>query len=140
MKIDIWTDGSCRPKPGPGGWAAILKTKLPNGEAYEKEISGGKDDSTNNEMEMLAVEMALKAITQQGCSIVIHTDSRMVIGLMAWGWKAKSSHLRQLVGRISGRISLGEHTVEYRKVIAHNGDKMNERADELAKEAVPLVF
>ena len=141
MKIDIWTDGSCRPtNPGPGGWSAILKTTLPDGEPYEKAISGGKEHTTNNEMEMLAVAEALKAVKQEGCSITIHTDSKLVIGYMVWGWRAKASHLNRLIGEISARISLMGHQVEYRKVIAHNGDEMNERADELAKEAVPLVF
>jgi ribonuclease HI len=86
------------------------------------------------------VEEALNAIKQEGCSIVIHTDSKLVIGYMVWGWKAKASHLRRIIGRISARVSLMGHDVEYRKVIAHNGDVMNERADELAKKATPRVF
>jgi ribonuclease HI len=90
-------------------------------------------------MEMLAVEEVLKAIKQKGCSIVVHTDSKLVIGHMVWGWKAKASHLRRIIGRISARVSLMGHTVGYRKVITPNGDVMNERADELARKAAPLI-
>lgn len=137
MKIDIWTDGSCSGNPGPGGWGAILKATV-HGKPYERELSGGKLESTNNEMEMLAVDEALKAITQRGCSITIHTDSQLVIGYMAWGWNCKVSHLRQIIGRISARVSLMGHQVTYKKVKAHNGDEMNERVDRLARAAVPV--
>lgn len=66
-------------------------------------------------MEMLGVAEALKVVKQEGCSIAIHTDSRLVIGYMVWGWRAKASHLRQIIGRISARVALMGHAVEYRK-------------------------
>ena len=138
--IELWTDGSCSPNPGPGGWAAILRTKLPDGTWHEKEISGGKIDATNNRMEMQAVEEGLKAITKPGCSITVYTDSQLVIGYFKFGWKARSSELRQAVGRICARRDLMGHTIRWVKVKAHNGNELNERVDRLAKEARPAPF
>ena len=54
-KVTIYTDGACSGNPGPGGWAAILLYK-----DAKKEISGGKKQTTNNEMEMTAVLEALE--------------------------------------------------------------------------------
>ena len=47
--VEIWTDGGCRPNPGPGGWAALLRF----GER-ERELSGGEKQTTNNRMELTA--------------------------------------------------------------------------------------
>ena len=55
--IEIYTDGACRGNPGPGGWAALLRT----GE-HEREISGAEPLTTNNRMELTAVIRALEAL------------------------------------------------------------------------------
>ena len=57
--IELYTDGSSRGNPGPGGWAAILKFGT-----QEKELSGGFRKTTNNRMELLAVINGLKSITR----------------------------------------------------------------------------
>ena len=54
--IDIYTDGSCRCNPGPGGWGAVLVYK-----GFEKELSGGEPETTNNRMDLTAVIKALQA-------------------------------------------------------------------------------
>lgn len=135
MKVDIYTDGSCCPtNPGPGGWAAILRTKV-NGQVHEKEISGRKDQATNNEMEMLAVEEGIKAVKKPGCSITVYTDSQLVVGYMRFGWRPKVPHLAEIIGRICARVSLMGHTVQYVKLNGHSGHELNERADRLARTA-----
>jgi ribonuclease HI len=53
---------------------------------------------------------------------------------MMWGWKCKKASLREIVGRISARTSLGGHSVKYVKVKGHDGNPNNERADALATE------
>ena len=68
-KVDIYTDGACSGNPGPGGWAAILKTGK-----YEKEISGFEKDTTNNRMELTAALEALKAL-KKPCQINFYSDS-----------------------------------------------------------------
>ena len=59
--IDIFTDGACSGNPGPGGWAAILRTGH-----HEKELSGGEKATTNNRMELMAVIEALNALKNSG--------------------------------------------------------------------------
>ena len=56
-EVEIWTDGGCKPNPGPGGWAAILRC---NG--HERELSGGDPATTNNRMELTAAAQALEAL------------------------------------------------------------------------------
>ena len=66
-KVDIYTDGSCKYNPGPGGWGAIL---VYNG--HEKEITGGEAATTNNRMELCAVIEALAAL-KEPCEAVSYT-------------------------------------------------------------------
>ena len=58
--IEIYTDGACSGNPGPGGWGAILRFRTAQ-KVYEKELSGGEAQTTNNRMELTAVISALRA-------------------------------------------------------------------------------
>ncbi|HHL31955.1 MAG TPA: reverse transcriptase-like protein, partial [Oceanospirillales bacterium] len=58
-KIQMYTDGSCLKNPGPGGWAALLRYKN-----SEKMFSGGQAQTTNNQMELMAVIQGLTALTK----------------------------------------------------------------------------
>ena len=83
--IKIYTDGSCLGNPGKGGWAAII---INNG---KKKIKGSKNDTTNNQMELLAPIKALKKISK-GSKVQIFTDSKYVkSGITEWinNWKKK---------------------------------------------------
>lgn len=83
-KINLYTDGACSGNPGPGGWGAIL---VFNG--TEKEFSGGTKNTTNNQMELLAVIEGLKAL-KQPCEVHIVSDSKYVIqAIQEWlpNWK-----------------------------------------------------
>ena len=84
--ITIYTDGACAGNPGLGGWAAILR-HAETGRV--KELTGRRNRTTNNEMEMWAVEQALRAIKVPGSIVTIHTDSENVIGWLAEGWKCR---------------------------------------------------
>ena len=78
--VYIYTDGSCRKNPGPGGWGAILvygKT--------EKEISGGEAETTNNRMEITAVISALEAL-KEPCEATVTSDSKYVCDAVTLGW------------------------------------------------------
>jgi ribonuclease HI len=84
--VTIFTDGSCRGNPGPGGWGALLMF----GES-EKEIWGGEADTTNNRMELTAAIEALAAL-KRPCRVELHTDSQYVRnGITQWLslWKAR---------------------------------------------------
>jgi ribonuclease HI len=139
-KVQIFTDGACRGNPGLGGWGAILRDQ--NGR--EKEISGFAEDTTNNRMEMTAAIAALNTLTQN-CEVDIVTDSEYLRkGITEWvhQWQARDWRTSQKkpVKNKDLWIDLLEaekrHTVRWHWVKGHSGHAENERADELANEAI----
>jgi ribonuclease HI len=138
--IDIFTDGACSGNPGPGGWGAILRT-----DGHEKELSGGAAMTTNNRMELTAVIRGLEAL-KRASTVVIHTDSRYVMdGVTQWlarwkrnGWKTsdkkpvKNEDLWRELDVLCAR-----HQIRWRWVRGHSGHAENERADALARAAIP---
>ena len=138
-KVQIFTDGACKGNPGPGGWGAILRFQ-----DNEKEINGYKPLTTNNIMELMAVIESLKAISKP-FEIVITTDSKYVKnGITSWihnwkknGWKTaakKPVKNKQLWIELDHLIQ--KHNVSWKWVKGHSGHIENERADELANEAI----
>ncbi|MCI0752581.1 ribonuclease HI [Teichococcus vastitatis] len=136
--VEIWTDGGCKPNPGPGGWAAILRF----GEAV-KELSGYDPATTNNRMELTAACMALEAL-KRPCTVTLHTDSEYVRnGISRWihGWVR--NNWRNAAKDPVANFELWQrllaaakpHKVEWLWVRGHAGDPMNERADQLATAA-----
>ncbi len=136
--VAIWTDGGCRPNPGPGGWAALLRF----GEA-ERELSGGDPATTNNRMELTAAAEALEALTRP-CAVTLHTDSEYVRnGVTRWstGWVRRN--WRNASGDPVANMDLWQrvldaakrHQVSWQWVRGHSGDLNNERVDRLATEA-----
>lgn len=136
--VEIWTDGGCKPNPGPGGWAAILRFG-----SAEKELSGGEIATTNNRMELTAAAEALEALTRP-CTIALHTDSEYLRnGITRWhtGWVRKN--WRNAAGDPVANMDLWRrildaakrHEINWRWVRGHAGDVMNERADVLATKA-----
>lgn len=138
--IDIFTDGACSGNPGPGGWGAVLRWR-----ERELEIHGGARQTTNNRMEMQAVIEALGRVRQRK-PIHIHTDSRYVMqGVTEWmpNWKrkqwrtasnkpVKNVDLWQLLDQ-----ALAKHEVCWHWIKGHSGHVDNERADALARSAIP---
>ena len=136
--IKIYTDGSCIGNPGKGGWAAII---IIDGE--KKIITGKKDNTTNNQMELLATIKALQEIPRES-EIEIFTDSKYVKnGITEWilnwkknGWKtaAKKEVLNKALW-----LTLDEetekHNVKWSWVKAHSQDELNNEVDLLAREA-----
>jgi ribonuclease HI len=140
--VVIHTDGACSGNPGPGGWGAILES----GE-HRKEISGGEPVSTNNRMELMAAIASLEAL--KGPSRVdLWTDSVYVRdGITKWihgwrrnGWKTadkKPVKNVELWQRLDEAVK--RHTVEWHWLKGHAGHPENERADELAREAIKAM-
>lgn len=134
--VEIFTDGACSGNPGPGGWGTILRW---NG--HEKELSGGERETTNNRMELLAVIRGLEALSRR-CQIDLYTDSQYVQkGVTEWmaGWKKKGWPDRIKNQDLWKELDalLKKHDVRLHWVRGHDGHPENERADVLARAAVP---
>ena len=136
--VEIWTDGGCKPNPGPGGWAAILHFR-----GHERELSGNHPTSTNNRMELTAAAEALETL-KRPCQVVLHTDSEYLRnGITRWhqGWVRRN--WRSSTGEPVANMDLwrrildaaARHEIDWRWIRGHAGDPMNERADRLATEA-----
>lgn len=131
VPADAWqafTDGACSGNPGPAGSGIVLVA--PGGKMHEGFDYLG--EATNNVAELTAILRALEWIPASAGAIVIHTDSKYAIGVLTKGWKAKANpeliaHTRRLVEQRGARL-------EY--VPGHSGVPLNERADELAREAI----
>jgi ribonuclease HI len=137
--VVIYTDGACSGNPGPGGWGAILSFA-----GKEKELKGGELHTTNNRMELMAAISALEALTKP-CEVDLHTDSQYVRnGISSWinnwkknGWKTadkkpvKNVDLWQKLD-----AALKQHKVRWHWVKGHAGHPVNERADQLARDAI----
>ena len=138
--VEAFTDGACSGNPGPGGWGAVLRWG-----GHEKELSGGEAETTNNRMELMAAIATLEAMTRP-VSVRITTDSTYVRdGITKWihgwkrnGWKTaakkpvKNADLWQRLEQAAAK-----HKVEWAWVKGHAGHPENERADALARAAVP---
>jgi len=138
-EIHIHTDGACSGNPGPGGWGALMRWR-----DHERELSGSEADTTNNRMELTAAIRALEAV-KRPARVVVHTDSTYVKdGITRWihGWKKngwKTAAKKPVKNEDLWRqldAALAPHKVEWRWVKGHAGDPDNERADQLAREAV----
>jgi ribonuclease HI len=136
--VEIFTDGSCKGNPGPGGWAALLRLGR-----HEKELTGSEPDTTNNRMEMTAVVRALKALTRP-CTVALHSDSKYVIeGMTKWidgwqkkGWKTASKKPVRNADLWHELIeAAAPHRIDWIWVKGHDGHVENERVDVLASAA-----
>ncbi|WCR58367.1 ribonuclease HI [Wolbachia endosymbiont of Ctenocephalides felis wCfeJ] len=138
-EVTIYTDGACSGNPGTGGWAAIILF-----ENHRKDIHGREENTTNNKMELTAVINGLKVL-KFSCNINLYTDSLYVkYGITEWinkwkvnGWKTsnkKSVKNMELWKELDNVVS--QHEINWKWVKAHDGDKYNEEADNLARKAI----
>jgi ribonuclease HI len=141
MSVVVYTDGACSGNPGPGGWGSVMLYK-----GHRKEISGGEKLTTNNRMELLAVVRALEAL-KRPCRVTLHTDSIYVMkGITEWidGWKARDWRTagRKPVKNVdlwqALESAMEPHEVNWKWVKGHSGVAENERADQLARSAIPV--
>lgn len=135
-EVSIYTDGACRGNPGRGGWGAILVYGQ-----FEKELSGGERETTNNRMELLAAIEGLRAL-KEPCRVTLYSDSKYLVDAFNLGWtknwqeenfrtgkknEVKNPDLWQTLLELV-RI----HEVTFVWVRGHNGHAYNERCDILA--------
>ncbi len=124
------TDGACSGNPGPGGWAVVYS----QGGVLIGELSGGSPATTNNRMELVAIQEALRQ-APEGVDLQIITDSQNAIGWLSKGWKRKDPAIAALCQEIDQLMAARSCTFSH--VLGHNGDVLNERADRLAVLAIP---
>ena len=138
-EITIYTDGSSRGNPGPGGYGTLLISGK-----RRKELSGGFARTTNNRMELLAAIAGLEALKRSSL-VTLYSDSRYLVDainknwLGSWkkrGWRkadkqpVKNADLWRRLEAVAEA-----HDVTWKWVRGHAGNPNNERCDELATGA-----
>jgi ribonuclease HI len=126
--IVAYTDGACFGNPGPAGIGVLLEWK-----GRRKELARYLGEGTNNIAELTAIEAALQEVKQRSLPVRVHTDSAYSIGVLSEGWRVKEN--RELVARIQ-RLMLEFADLRFVKVRGHSGDELNERVDQLARDAI----
>ncbi len=134
--VDLYCDGACSGNPGPGGWGAILIYK-----GHEKELSGYQEETTNNQMELLAAIMGLKKLNEP-CEVNLFTDSSYVFnafaqnwiyGWMKNGWQTSKKEPVKNIELWKELLSLSKyHKINWHKVKGHADNEYNNRCDKLA--------
>lgn len=128
-KVTIFTDGSCKPNPGAGGWAAILhhgkRTKI---------VKGGEKESTNIRMELMAAVGGLEAL-QGPCRVTQYRDSTHVVNCIQKVWSFKTN--RDLVTRL--QRSTEKHKIKAIWIQGHTKISGNEECDRIAKEQAERI-
>ena len=140
--VEIFTDGSSRGNPGPGGWAALLRFR-----GREREIGGREAYTTNNRMELFAAIRGLEAL-RRPCRVRLVTDSTYVRnGITRWlaAWKRRG--WRTAGGQPVKNVDLWQrldvaaagHQVDWVWTRGHSGHPENERVDRRARAEAAAV-
>ena len=132
--VMIYTDGSCSPNPGVGGWAGIITH-----ENYQRELFGGFQYTSSNRMEMMAFIKCLESLTRRHV-VHLYSDSTYLVAPIQKG-KIKQWLKASDSGKFVKNIDLWrkllyysrEHTIHATWVKAHNKNTNNECCDKLAK-------
>lgn len=143
MNVTIYSDGSSRGNPGPGGFGTVLHYVTPKGEIVKLELSQGYVETTNNRMELMGVITGLEALNRP-CDVKVVSDSQYVIKAFnehwidSWvksNWKRKSGPV--LNSDLWKRLlkAMEPHRVSFEWIKGHAGHPENERCDELATRA-----
>ena len=138
-KVEIYTDGACSGNPGPGGWGAILRYRGAQ-QVFEKELSGGEAETTNNRMELTGAIRALEAL-REPCQVTLYTDSQYLANAVNLGWLRSWKKLgwRRMDGPLKNpdlwqRLDalLETHRTQFVWVKGHAENEYNNRCDALA--------
>lgn len=144
MQVEIFTDGSARGNPGPGGYGAVLRFTDGQGRIHQRELSQGYFRTTNNRMELMGAIAALEAL-KCPCEVTLQSDSQYVVkafndhwvdGWLKRGWKNAQKQSVKNVDLWKRLLAAKEgHEVAFVWVKGHAGHPENERCDELATAA-----
>lgn len=133
--IIMYTDGSARGNPGPGGYGVVLMSG-----PHQKELAQGYRRTTNNRMELLAVIKGLEALKRPGQQVTVYSDSQYVVKAVEEGWLRnwlrtgfKGKKNADLWKRYHELAQL--HQLQFRWVKGHADNPYNNRCDQLATAA-----
>ncbi|MBR6329465.1 MAG: ribonuclease HI [Lachnospiraceae bacterium] len=141
MKVTLFSDGSSKGNPGPGGYGTILRYVDPKGNVHEREYTEGFAETTNNRMELMGVITGLEALTRP-CEVEVISDSKYVTDAFNKGWvdswlknnwkSASKSPVKNV--ELWQRLlkAMESHKVSFTWVKGHAGHPENERCDALA--------
>ncbi|WP_046743353.1 ribonuclease HI [Kordia zhangzhouensis] len=135
--VHIYTDGSSRGNPGPGGYGIVMEWV---GKPYQKEFSEGYRKTTNNRMELLAVIVALEKLKYMHTDVTVFTDSKYVVDSVekkwVFGWEKKGFSGKKNADLWMRFLKIyRKHIVNFQWIKGHNNHPQNERCDFLAVEA-----
>jgi ribonuclease HI len=136
QEVIMYTDGSSRGNPGPGGYGVILMAAN-----KAKELSQGFRKTTNNRMELMAVIAGLEAMKRPGLTITIYSDSQYVVKAIKEGWLNKWMATNFSGGKKNKDLWVKfynlskQHTLQFVWVKGHADNPYNNRCDELATSA-----
>ncbi|MEC5126461.1 ribonuclease HI [Verrucomicrobiales bacterium BCK34] len=138
-QVCIYTDGSSRGNPGPGGYGTVVTYG-----GHSRELAQGFVTTTNNRMEILASIAGLE-ILREPCQVTVYSDSRYLVDAQTKGWVEgwKKKGWKKSDKKPVKNIDLWKrleaaaegHRIDWQWVKGHAGHEMNERCDELATEA-----
>lgn len=138
-RVTIYSDGACIGNPGPGGYGIVLLYGK-----NRKELSRGFRKTTNNRMELLAAIVALETLKEK-CRVTLYSDSQYLVKAIQKGWAHKWRSMGWMRNKdekaanpdLWGRLLhlCEHHTVDFKWIRGHDGNKENERCDELAVAA-----
>jgi ribonuclease HI len=137
--VEIYTDGGCDPNPGPGGYAVVLVHPR-----KRAETSGAFRLTTNNRMEILAAIKGLEML-KRPCTVTVYSDSQYLVKAMSQGWAArwKRNAWQLSTKQPAKNVDLWDrllalcaiHSVHFRWIKGHAGNRENERCDLLCAAA-----
>jgi len=133
--ISIFTDGSARGNPGPGGYGAVLISGH-----HRKELSQGYRLTTNNRMELLSVIVALETIKKPGSEVTVFSDSKYVVDTVEkkwlFGWVKTNFKNKMNVDLWKRFLEIySQHKIKFVWVKGHASNAENNICDELAVAA-----
>ena len=143
-EVTLFSDGSSRGNPGPGGYGTILRYVNSEGEVFEREYSEGFENTTNNRMELMGVIVGLEKLTKP-CRVHVVSDSQYVVNAFTKHWidSWQKNNWRGAGNKEVKNVDLWKrlidaakgHELEFTWIKGHNGHEENERCDHLATKA-----
>lgn len=126
--VQVWTDGACTGNPGPAGLGVVIIEGT-----ERREISEFLGEGTNNIAELTAILRGLEGIADRARPVYVYTDSQYSIDVITKPWKLKKNI--ELIGEIR-ELCRAFSQLHFVKVAGHAGIPLNERTDQLARDAI----